>query len=397
MSRTASVLTLGFASVAHTFSHLFVLLYATVVLALEREWGMGYAELFALSIPGTVLFGFGAVPAGWLGDRWGAARMIAVFFTGLGASAVFTGLADSAVAIGVGLSFMGLFAAIYHPVGIPWLIKNAAQRGRALGINGVFGSAGTALAAIVAGALTDLAGWRAAFIVPGLVSLLLGVLFVLAMRRGWIYEAATDVAHHEAPSAGDTRRAFFALAITVVCVGLIYQSTAFALPKIFSDRLSDFIGSGVLGVGGLVTISYVLSAGAQVIGGELADRFSLKTVYLLFQIAQIPFLALAYALHNPVLVVVAAMMVSLNVAGQPAENALLARFTPMRWRARVFGAKFLLTLGVSAAGVSLIPLIYATTGSLDSLFFALMAFAAIAALGATMLPSVGTKKPVPAE
>jgi MFS family permease len=368
-----------------------------VVLALERQWGLGYAELFALSIPGTVLFGLGAVPAGWLGDRWSSPGMIAVFFLGVGGSAFVVGLADGTLGVGIGLALMGLFASIYHPVGIPWLIKNAANRGRALGINGVFGSAGTAAAAVVAGALTDFISWRAAFIVPGVVSIATGLLFLAAMSRGWIYEAEEDVVTHTEASAADIKRAFIALALTVLCTGLIYQSTAFALPKVFSERLSSFTGDGVIGVGGMVTLCYIVSALGQVVGGELADRYRLKSVYLLTQVFQLPVLFLAFFLHNPALVAISAIMVSLNTGGQPAENALLARYTPLRWRSRVFGAKFLLTLGVSSLGVALIPVIHAMTGRLDVLFVALFIFAAVAAVGAFMLPGERVAQPVAAE
>jgi len=82
---------LSFASVAHTYSHMFVLFFATVVLVLERVWQMPYAELFALSIPGAVMYGLAALPAGWLADRWSAAGMIAVFFIGTGLFSILTG------------------------------------------------------------------------------------------------------------------------------------------------------------------------------------------------------------------------------------------------------------------------------------------------------------------
>ncbi len=387
MTRWSGHLTLGFAGVAHSFAHLFVLLYATVVLALEREWGLPYAELFALSIPGTVMFGIAAIPAGWLGDRWSGTGMMAISFFGGGATAVLTGFAQTPLAIGIGLTVLGTFAAIYHPVGIPWLVKHAVNRGRALGINGVFGSAGTAAAALVAGALTDLFGWRAAFIVPGLVSIGIGTAFVIAVRRGLIRETTEDAAPEPTPAKADMRRAFGALAVTVLCTGLIYQATAFALPKIFAERLGSFLGGGVVGIGGVVTFSYVVGAMAQIIGGELSDRYRLKSIYVTSQVLQLPVLLVAFTLHNPALIGAAAMMVGLNVAGQPAENALLARYAPPAWRGRVFGAKFVLTFGVSTAGVALIPIIHAMTGRLDVLFLALFAFAAIAGLAASRLPA----------
>ena len=362
MTRLSTNLTLAFSCFAHAYSHLFILLYATVVLVLEREWGLTYSELQWLSVPGFVMFGVAALPAGWLGDKWSSPGMMAVMFAGLGIAAIIVGLAEDTTGVLIGLTLLGTFAAIYHPVGIPWLIKNAENPGRALGVNGVFGSVGTAVAAITAGVLSEYWSWRAAFIVPGTLSLLTGMAFLWAMRTGYIVEAEEDRKPQPRSSAGDMKRAFAVLALTVVCTGMIFQSTSVGLPKIFDERLSSWLsGDGdinALGIGSLVTLAYACAAIAQVIGGELADRYNLKWVYLLSQLAQVPVLLFAWSTHSPVLIGLAALMVSLNVLGQPAENTLLARYTPLAWRARVFGAKFVLTLGVSSLGVMMVPVMH---------------------------------------
>ena len=300
------------AGVAHAIAHMFVLLFATVVLVLEREWAMGYDSLFALSIPMSVLFGAAALPAGWLADRWSPTGMIGVYFFGLGAATVLTGLADGPLGLLAGLSAMGLFAAIYHPVGIPWLISHAPQRGRALGVNGVFGSAGMAAAALVAGGLSAVFGWRAAFIVPGALCLGCGVAFVIACRAGWIGGRADPLPEETAPPANAMRRVFGILAVTMLCAGMIYQTTAFALPKIFDERLGVWLDGNVLGIGGLVTFVYLASSLAQVFGGELADRYSLRGVYTATQFLQVPVLAVALVLFEPALVAAATLMVALN-------------------------------------------------------------------------------------
>ena len=396
MSILSARLIVGFAGIAHTYAHLSILLFATVVLVLEREFALPYAELAWLSLPGFVLFGAGALPAGWLGDRWSAMGMMSISFFGVGGALIVTGLATSPLGLLVGLTLIGLFASIYHPVGIAWLVKNAVNRGRALGINGVFGSLGTAGAAIVAGALADMLSWRAAFIVPGFICLLVGVAFVAATKRGLIVDAPEDARQEPPAGASDIRRAFLVLAFTTLCGGMIYQSTAVGLPKLFSERLPELAGEGALGAGLLVSLVYLAAAAAQIVGGELADRFPLKPVYVLCLALQLPALAIAAASRNPALVVAAAAMVSLNVAGQPAETVLLARYTPLRWRGRVFGAKFVLALGVSALGVSLVPTIHGLTGSLDGLLFALMLFAAAAAAAALLLPRERAQAPAPA-
>jgi len=383
-------LILGFCCIAHSFSHMFVLMFATVVLVLEREFNMPFADLAWLSLPCFVLFGLGAIPAGWLGDRWSMPGMMAVFFIGLGGASIFTGMADGPTELMTGLAMIGLFASIYHPVGIAWLVKNATNRGRALGINGVFGSLGTAAAAAVAGGIGYLLGWRAVFLLPGAVSIMLGVIFALVVGNGRLVDASHDQQPAAEAGAVDIRRAFVALALAVLCTGLIYQSTSVGLPKLLSERVPDFLNGeldrNVLGAGALVSGIYLISALSQMLGGELAHRYPIKPVYLAFQILQIPVFLLAIIAQDWSLIVVAAIMVSLNVAGQPAENVLLAQYTPLRWRGRVFGAKFLLTLGISAVGVSLVPLIHAATGSLDGLFYALIIFAIGGSAAAMALP-----------
>ena len=312
--------------------------------------------------------------------------MMAVFFFGVGGAAVVTGLADGRLGLLTGLTAIGTFAAIYHPVGISWLVRNAPNPGRALGINGVFGSMGTAGAALVAGVLAEFFGWRAAFLVPGLISIAVGIIFVVLIVRGEVRETQ-GAPHSAAPAlpAHDVRRAFLALFATVIAVGLIFQSTSVAMPKIFADRL--VADGGALAAGSLVAFVYAISAATQLIGGELADRFSLKRVYMWTQILQIPVILVAFLTFNYGLVVLAIAIVGLNVAGQPAENALLARYTPLAWRGRMFGVKFVLTLGVSTLGVALVPAIADWTGSLDFLFIALALFAACAGLTASLLPS----------
>lgn len=390
-------LALGFASAAHTYSHMFVLFYATVVLVLERVWQMPYAELFALSIPGAVMYGVAALPAGWLADRWSAAGMMTIFFLGTGLSSIVTGFADGPWQLAAGLTAIGTFSAIYHPVGVPWLIKHSRNHGRALGINGVFGSGGTAVAAIVAGGLADLWGWRAAFMVPGLICLATGLAFMLAIRMGLIVEGEGEASPAPPSELTDRRRAFSMLAITVVCSGLIYQVTSYALPKVFEERLFDFVGQSVLGIGGIVSLCYLVSSTSQILGGELADRMSRKTVYVACQLLQVPIYALAFTIIGPVLIPMAALMISMNLMAQPAENALLARYTPLNWRGKVFGVKFLLTLGVSSLGLSLVPLIHAATGSLDGMFILLGLAAAVSFVAAAALPNERPTLTVPAE
>src|SRR5919204_4998835 len=167
-----------FINLGHLLDHVVMLVFPTVVIALARDWQRPYSELLPLSIGGFIAFGAFALPAGWLADHWSRYRMMLVFFFGSGAALALTGFATTPWQIGAGLTLVGVFAAIYHPVGIAMLVAAPSKLGAALGWNGLYGNLGLAAAALIAGALMDLWSWRAAFFVPGALCIATGIAFL---------------------------------------------------------------------------------------------------------------------------------------------------------------------------------------------------------------------------
>ncbi|MBL8832727.1 MAG: MFS transporter [Rhodospirillales bacterium] len=377
----------AFSNVGHAYSHLLTMLFPTVVIALERIWGLSYGDLIALMLAGQILFGAAALPAGWLGDRWSAVGMMVVYFIGTGAATVATGLARSPIEVAIGLGAIGLFASIYHPVGMAWLVRTAVNRGRALGVNGVYGAVGIALGPFVAGALTDMISWRAAFVVPGLTAVAVGIGLLVCARKGLVVDTARDVRPTPEPSQGDAVRAFVLLTFTMTLVGLIGSSFMIMLPKLFAERLSDITDGGALGTGALVTLVYLFAASAQYFGGRLADRYAMKHVYVVAFLIQAPVLAGAAYLESWPLLFVAVAMVFVNVGALPSENGMLAHFTPGNWRGTAYGAKFVLAIGVAAASVPLVGQIYDRTGGFFWLFILLGIGAGLVALIGMFLPN----------
>ena len=386
MNSRSAGLTLGFSSVGHFFAHLLMLLYPTVLLVLEGRWGMSYGELLSLSLGGFVLFGLGALPAGWLGDRWSAEGMMVIFFIGTGGAAIATGLTDGPVALVLGLAAIGLFGSIYHPVGTAWLVRNARNRGRALGVNGIAGSIGLAAAAFVAGALAQAIGWRAAFILPGALCAMIGAVLLCCMHGGGVAVAASDRRPEPEASRNDVIRTFVVLSLTMLADGTISQSITVALPKAFAAGLTGLTDGGTLDAGGFVTLVFLVAATAQLAGGWLADRFAMKAVYVLAWAAQVPLFVVAAQASNVPLLGAMVAVNYLGVLSVPAENALLARYSPPRWRATAFGAKFLLALGVSTIGVKLVAVIYDGAGSFAPLWLTLAGCAGFVAAAGLFLP-----------
>jgi MFS transporter, FSR family, fosmidomycin resistance protein len=389
MSPRSARLALFFANAGHVTTHLLMLLYPTVVLALQKRFALSYGELMLLSLPGTVLYGAGALPAGFLGDRWSAERMMVLFYVGSGLAAIATGLASGPLGIAVGLGFIGLFGSIYHPVGIAWLVRNAENRGRILGWNGIFGSIGVGIAPATAGALTQWIDWRAAFLLPGAVALALGLALAVLVKSGAVVAAKTDLKPQPEPARHEVMRAFFALSITMLAAGIIYQSMTVALPKLFEERLAGLIGGSTLGAGGFASLVFAEGMVLPLVGGWLADRYSLKWVYVASWAVAVPVFLVTVRLFELPLFAATMVIFSLMSLVAPTENALLVRYTPGRWRATAFGAKFVLSLGVAALGVPLVAFIYDRTGDFAWLFVVLGAFAAIIVAAGIFLPRDG--------
>ncbi len=124
------------------------------------------------------------------------------------------------------LTGIGVFAAIYHPVGIPWLVRNSGSaKGKALAFNGIFGSLGGAAAGLTSGWLIDLSGWSMAFIVPGIACIVAGLVLALCIVRGMVYDGEAAFENTQVKGRGELARVFFVLVVTIFLAGMIYQGT----------------------------------------------------------------------------------------------------------------------------------------------------------------------------
>ena len=388
MSKRSAFLSMAFSCVAHSYSHLLAPIFFIVVLVLEPEFGLTHGEAVLLILAGNTLFGIAAPLAGWLGDRWSAIGMITLFFFGTGGGMVMTGMADTPFMIAFWLAITGLFASIYHPVGMAWLVRNAVNRGTALGINGMFGGFGPAAAALMTGALIDAFGWRAAFIVPGIAVVLTGIAFLAFIIRGDIVELKEDRRIDPPVSRSDTMRVIGVLMMTMLCNGLIYQATQAGLPKLFSERILDFTSEGAFGISAMVAVAYGTAGITQIFAGWLADRYPLKTVYQLAFLLQAPFLFLASQLGGPALLIVVIAMVAANSGTLPAENCLVARYSPSSSRGLAYGLKFVFAIGITGAfGVVVEGGLYDLTGGFLWMFVLLAGLALTATLIGFLLPS----------
>jgi len=374
-----------FLNIGHFLDHFFMLIFATAAaLRLTGEWGLSYAELIPYATPGFIAFGVCAIPAGWLADKWSREGMMVVFFTGIGLSAIFAGLAGSPVQIAISLTLVGLFAAIYHPVGLAMVVRDKSKTGLLLAVNGVWGNLGVASAALLTGLLIDLSGWRSAFYLTGFVSILIGVSYLRFIRNNPLPLNSDNrkTVQSSDSNSKDLWRIFAIILVTTAIGGLVFQSTTFALPKVLEERLSDIAGSATMN-GWYAFIVFSIAAGGQLVVGQLLDKYSVKLIFVVVAALQALFFTVMIQLEGvtALLVSIAFMLV---VFGQiPINDVLLGRVVRSEWRSRAYALRYLVTFSVMASAVPFIAWIHQHWG-FDRLF-AVLAFAAVCILLAVLL------------
>ena len=377
-------------NIGHFLDHLFTLIFATVAaLALHREWGLGYADLLKYATPGFLAFGLFALPAGWLADKWSREGMMAVFFVGIGIASIVTGFARTPLEIAIGLFVIGVFAAIYHPVGLALVVEKWKNTGMRIAVNGVWGNLGVASAALLTGYFIDHGGWRIAFFVPGAISIVLGLAYAVLM---WP-EITTPRSRATSSGAGkalpaDLKALLFRVSmivfLTTAVSSIVFQSTTFALPKVFDERLGGIAASATF-IGQLAFLVFALASMGQLIVGHLLDRLGPRTVFITAAALQVVFFAVMPGLVDW-WALLCAMAFMLAAFGQiPINDYMIGRLAEGEWRARIYGARYVVSFTALAATLPLIAFVYENWG-FDALFRVLAVSAAIILCAVIMLP-----------
>jgi MFS family permease len=380
-------------NVGHALDHLVLLIFATAVAAIAVDFGISrWEDLMPFGAGAFLMFGLGSLPAGKLGDSWGRRQMMLVFFFGMGASALLCALATGPWTLAAALTLMGTFSAIYHPVGIPMLVQGATRPGAVIGVNGLAGNLGIAVAALLTGALVQWAGWRAAFVVPGIACLVLGLVFWRVCPRETEAPAARKRAGGGSLSRQELTRVFVVLTVAAASGNVIFNTTTNGNAQLLAERFAGIVESpSTLGL--MLAAVYAVASLAQVVVGRLIDRVPLKRLQLGIVAAQVPLLLLASQAQGWWLfaTLVATMVVIFGAI--PFTDAVIVRYVDDRIRSRVAGMRLTLSIGLSSVAVwALGPAVKAA--GFGTLMAAMAAFALVTALAVSALPAEHARSPV---
>jgi MFS family permease len=372
-------------NVAHALDHMFLLIFATAVGAIASEFGLpDWETLMPYGAGAFLLFGLGSLPAGRLGDLWGRRPMMLVYFFGMTAAALLVAATQNPWQLAAALTLLGAFSAIYHPVGIPMLLRSARRPGLTIGVNGLAGNLGVALAAVTTGVLVKYAGWRAAFIVPAALIAACGVAFARLAPREEAPPAkgAPSAKRHDRATIA---RVFVVMTVAAISASLLFNFTTNGNGELLRERFQRITGDPAL-LGALLAAVYVVASFAQVAVGLLIDRVPLKGMFVAIVAAQAPLLAAAayaqgwalYALQIAFMVVVFGAI--------PFTDALIVRYVDDRMRSRVSGMRLAVSFGVSSAAVWMLGPVVKAAG-FATLLLAMAAISLVTLSAIALLPA----------
>lgn len=371
---------------AHAIDHLALLIFATAVSAIALDFGVArWEDLMPYATGAFVMFGIASLPAGRYGDLWGRRAMMLVYFFGMGVSLILVAFTNSPLQIGIALTLMGAFSAIYHPVGIPMLLQGAPKAGAVIGVNGLAGNMGIAVAALLTGFLVKHVGWRAAFVVPGIFALVLGVYFALKVPQETASPAKRKSGTPLQLDRATAVRVFAVLTCTTTLGSLIFNFTTNGNGELLRERVSN-IASDPAQLGLLLAGVYAIASLAQVIVGQLIDRFPLKRIFLPIVAAQVLCFVLAANASGWMFYGFAVAYMTFVFGAIPFTDAIIARFVDDSMRSRVAGLRLAVSFGISSVAVWILGPFVKSSG-FTSLLLAMAVIASLTTLAVWFLPA----------
>ena len=364
-------------NIGHLLDHFMMLIFAKAAYDSGRSFGLQYDEMILFGTLGMILFGATAPLAGLLSDKYGRIPLMIIYHFGIGFSAIIASMSSSPIQLAISLGLIGLFASIYHPVGIAMLLQRSGLVGLRLGINGVWGNMGIAIAPVVTGVILYYGDWRLTFLIPGIVCVLFGILFFLNITQHENNDQnKSDKGNKQIGFTPRWQQALFALALSTASGGFLFGAMSFLLPRYFEINMFS-LSTNVAITGILAGVVFACASFAQMAVGWLIDRISPRLVLFWIALGQVIFIYLASQFENLSLFFLSIAAMCFVFGQIPITDTILVRYVPDNWRSRVLSAKFLLNLCIGASVLPITSQLLKIGYDLKSVFI----FASIIALG----------------
>ena len=385
----------GLLNIAHALDHLFLLIFAAAVSTIATDMGLAqWQDLMPYGAGAFFMFGLGSLPAGRLGDLWGRRSMMLIFFFGIGTASILTAFTQTPWQLAISLTLIGVFASIYHPVGIPMLLERSSNPGATIGFNGLAGNLGVAVAALLTGFLIQWFGWRAAFVLPGVVALLCGWVFARTCPQEVLSPAKRKGGAKVSLPAPMLARALVVMTAAAVTSSVLFNFTTNGNGPLITERFRGVMEDPA-SLGLLLALVYAVASVAQLVVGHLINRFPLKHFFMFMVMAQIPMLVLASQAQGWWLFAALIGVMVFIFGAIPFTDFMIARYVDDRLRSRVSGMRLGVSFAVSSLSVWALGPVVKAMGFGSSLLL-LAGFSVATTLILTLLPGAAHEQTTPA-
>jgi len=332
---------------AHFSHHLLAALLVPLLPFIRDDFTLDYTQAGWLISAFTLSYGISQLPAGWLADRIGRRMLISIGISGVALSGILVGLSPTYIMMAAFLVLLGVTGGGYHPAAAPLISASAEpkNRGLALGLHQIGGTASHFLAPLIAAAVVAGLGWRGSFIGVAIPIIVFGIIFyVLLGRWGYTKEAEPVIPHNHpetTPTPGRLRRLVSFLVLSIAGQALIFSTISF-LPLFMVDHF----GVSKEAAAALLALTYSAGLWAGPLGGYLSDRLGGAPVILVATFVAGPTIYLlnlaSFGWSIYVVLLIIGMTMDIRM---PVSEAYIISHTSERNRSTVLGIYYSLSRG----------------------------------------------------
>jgi len=171
-------------TVAHGVNEFYSVALPPILPLLVNDFSISYVEAGGLLTIFYAMYSVFQLPAGILADRIGQRWILAAGMVTLSAGILLAASAQEYRTLVMAEALAGVGGSTYHPSGMSLIsdLETGDTEGKAMGIHGLGGIVGTALAPALVGGVTALFDWRVALTVSAMVGIIYGLIFLALFR-----------------------------------------------------------------------------------------------------------------------------------------------------------------------------------------------------------------------
>ncbi len=343
---------IGITGSSHSLVHALMLTFPSLIPIIQKEYNVGLDTLgFVVSIS-ALLFGLGAIPAGWLDRYLGGKKLMIIYQLGSSISAFVVALSPNFITMVVGLSFIGLFCSIYHPTGLTLISQSINKVSKGMAVHGMFGSLGSAFGPLLAVSLAGLISWRASYFTLGILNGILALItFINIPNKSQIINRQPKSSNRKT-----NKTALIYYFITNSFLGMAYYGFTTFMPIHLSENTYGFVPeiSQNMKAGLFPTIVFLAGMIGALLGGKIGDKFDKRISFMIIILLNIPVFFLVGMTSNITLIICSIMLGIIYFSNQPIGNTLVSDFSDNQNRGFFYGLGFFISFGIGsfAAGLS---------------------------------------------